>query len=85
MVEDTIPAEAPAEIALLRLDTDWYRSTIHELRHLYPRIASGGILIVDDYGEFAGARQAVDEHLAEDGRPVLLNRVDFSCRLVQVP
>jgi hypothetical protein len=85
LVEETIPAEAPEEIALLRLDTDWYRSTIHEMRHLYPRIVSGGILIVDDYGEFAGARQAVDEHLAEDGRPVLLNRVDFSCRLVQVP
>jgi len=85
MVEDTIPAEAPDRIALLRLDTDWYRSTIHELRHLYPRVASGGIVIVDDYGEFAGARDAVDEHLAEDGRPVLLNRVDFSCRLIQVP
>lgn len=85
LVEETIPAEAPEEIALLRLDTDWYRSTIHEMRHLYPRIVSGGILIVDDYGEFAGARQAVDEYLAEDGRPVLLNRVDFSCRLVQVP
>jgi hypothetical protein len=85
LVEDTVPAEAPEEIALLRLDTDWYRSTIHEMRHLYPRIAPGGILIVDDYGEFAGARQAVDEYLAEDGRPVLLNRVDFSCRLVQVP
>jgi O-methyltransferase len=85
LVEDTIPSEAPEEIALLRLDTDWYRSTIHEMRNLYPRIVSGGILIVDDYGEFEGARRAVDEHLAEDGRPVLLNRVDFSCRLVQVP
>jgi hypothetical protein len=85
LVEDTIPSQAPDEIALLRLDTDWYRSTIHEMRNLYPRIVSGGILIVDDYGEFDGARQAVDEHLAEDGRPVLLNRVDFSCRLVQVP
>ena len=85
LVEETIPGEAPERIALLRLDTDWYRSTIHELRNLYPRIVPGGILIVDDYGEFAGARQAVDEYLAEDGRPVLLNRVDFSCRLVQVP
>jgi O-methyltransferase len=85
LVEETIPAEAPERIALLRLDTDWYRSTSHEMTHLYPRIASGGILIVDDYGEFAGARRAVDEHLATDGRPVLLNRVDFSCRLVQVP
>jgi hypothetical protein len=85
LVEETIPEHAPEAIALLRLDTDWYRSTIHEMRHLYPRIVSGGIVLVDDYGEFAGARQAVDEFLAEDGRPVLLNRVDFSCRLIQVP
>ena len=85
LVEETIPRHAPERIALLRLDTDWYRSTIHEMTQLYPRIVSGGILVVDDYGEFAGARQAVDEHLGADGRPVLLNRVDFSCRLVQVP
>jgi hypothetical protein len=85
LVEETIPDRAPDSIALLRLDTDWYRSTIHEMEHLYGRIAPGGILIVDDYGEFAGARQAVDEHLAADGRPVLLNRVDFSCRLIQIP
>jgi O-methyltransferase len=85
MVEETIPSQAPEQIALLRLDTDWYRSTIHELRHLYPRVAGGGIVIIDDYGEFAGARDALDEYLASDGRPVLLNRVDFSCRLIQVP
>jgi len=85
LVEETIPERAPERIALLRLDTDWYRSTIHELRHLYPRVVSGGIVIVDDYGEFAGARDAVDEYLAEAGDPVLLNRVDFSCRLIQVP
>jgi O-methyltransferase len=85
LVEQTIPAQAPERIALLRLDTDWYRSTIHELRHLYPRVAGGGIVIVDDYGEFTGARDAVDEYLAEIDRPVLLNRVDFSCRLIQVP
>jgi O-methyltransferase len=85
LVEETIPARAPETIALLRLDTDWYRSTVHEMEHLYPRVVSGGILIVDDYGEFSGARDAVDEQLGKDGRPVLLNRVDFSCRLIQVP
>ena len=34
-VLDTIPAQAPNEIALLRLDTDWYKSSAHELAHLY--------------------------------------------------
>jgi O-methyltransferase len=48
-VEDTIPETAPGRIALLRLDTDWYESTRHELRHLYPRLVSGGVLIIDDY------------------------------------
>ncbi len=74
-VEDTLPDRAPSEIALLRLDTDWYESTRHELRHLYPRLVSGGVLIVDDYGEWEGARLAVDEFLAELERDLLLVRV----------
>ena len=45
-VEDTLPAHAPETIALLRLDTDYYVSTRHELEHLYPRIAIGGVLII---------------------------------------
>jgi O-methyltransferase len=72
-VEDTIPAEAPEQIAVLRLDTDWYQSTMHELEHLWPRLVSGGILIIDDYGWWRGSRQATDEFFA--GR-VLLNRID---------
>ena len=49
-VETTIPKHMPDTIALLRLDTDWYDSTYHELEHLYPRLVEGGVLIVDDYG-----------------------------------
>jgi O-methyltransferase len=79
-VEDTLPAQAPGEIALLRLDTDWYESTRHELEHLYPRLAPGGILILDDYGHFKGARQAVDEYFA--GQPVFLSRIDYAGRLL---
>src|SRR5260370_37827560 len=60
----TIPSQTPSQIALLRLDTDWYASTRHELHHLYPRIAEGGVLIVDDYGYWRGARNATDEYLA---------------------
>jgi hypothetical protein len=82
-IEETIPARAPAQIALLRLDTDWYESTRHELIHLYPRLARGGVLIVDDYGHYAGARQAVDEYFADS--PVLLVRVDYTCRVAVKP
>jgi O-methyltransferase len=79
LVEETIPASAPERIALLRLDTDWYESTRHELEHLYPNVEPGGVLIVDDYGEFLGARQAVDEYFVDD--PILLNRIDFTGRI----
>ncbi|MGA8115263.1 MAG: TylF/MycF/NovP-related O-methyltransferase [Actinocatenispora sp.] len=74
MVEDTIPTDAPEKIAILRLDTDWYASTRHELRHLYPRLVSGGVLIIDDYGWWQGSRDATDEFLAETGEPLLLVR-----------
>ena len=80
-VEDTIPEHAPQDLALLRLDTDWYESTKHELLHLYPRLAREGVLIIDDYGHWDGARRAVDEYFAEHG-PVLLTRIDYSGRLV---
>ena len=67
-----IPAEAPPVIAILRLDTDWYDSTMHELEHLYDRVPSGGVLIMDDYGFWQGARQAVDEFLDRTGERLLL-------------
>lgn len=79
-VESTLPAAAPDRIALLRLDTDFYTSTAHELEHLYPRLSAGGVMIVDDYGAWKGARQAVDEYFRD--RPVLLQRLDWTGRLV---
>jgi len=80
-VEDTLPAQAPADIGLLRLDTDWYASTKHELVHLYPRLAPGGVLIIDDYAYWQGARQAVDEYIEENALPLLLNRIDYTARI----
>jgi len=46
MVEETIPKFMPEKIALLRLDTDWYESTKHELEYLYPLLMPGGVLII---------------------------------------
>jgi O-methyltransferase len=80
-VEQTIPEAAPERIALLRLDTDWYQSTRHELEHLYPRLEPGGVLLIDDYGHYEGARRAVDEYLAEQGEHLLLNRIDYTGRI----
>ncbi|MEO5882353.1 MAG: TylF/MycF/NovP-related O-methyltransferase [Caldimonas sp.] len=81
-VEDTIPATLPARIALLRLDTDWYESTRHELAHLYPLLSRHGILVIDDYGYWQGSRQAVDEFFTAQAVPVYLHRVDNTARLV---
>jgi hypothetical protein len=81
-VEQTIPTRAPSQVALLRLDTDWYASTRHALEHLYPRLAPGGVLIIDDYGHWRGARRAVDEYFAGCREPVLLQRIDYTGRLV---
>jgi len=81
MVQSTLPNTSIDAIALLRLDTDWYESTVCELNHLYPHVAEGGVLIVDDYGHFHGQRKAVDEYLAQQKQQLLLNRIDYSGRL----
>jgi len=85
MVEDTIPTTAPERISLLRLDTDFYRSTRHELLHLYPRLMSGGVLIVDDYGAYRGSRQATDEYISENKLRLFLSRIDEHVRLAIKP
>lgn len=80
-VEDTIPKYAPERIALLRLDTDWYQSTLHEMIHLFPRISVGGVIIIDDYGWWQGAKQAVDEYIQQKNIQIFLNRIDSTGRL----
>jgi O-methyltransferase len=81
-VEDTLPSRAPETIALLRLDTDWYESTKHELIHLFPRLARNGVLIIDDYGAWEGARKAVDEYFgSQEPRPFLM-RIDSTGRIL---
>ena len=80
-VEETIPQNAPQKIALLRLDTDFYESSKHEMVHLFPRLVSGGVLLLDDYGHWEGQRLAVDEYLCENKIPLLLNRLDYAGRI----
>jgi hypothetical protein len=84
-VEESLPAHAPEQIALLRLDTDWYASTRHELEHLYPRLVPGGVLIIDDYGHWEGARRAADEYFGKIGEHLLLNRLDYAARIAVKP
>lgn len=85
MVENTVPSNIPGALALLHLDTDWYESTRIALLHLYPRLVSGGVLIIDDYGHYKGQRQAVDEYFNGRGQRPLLHRIDYSCRVMVKP
>jgi O-methyltransferase len=80
-VEDTIPGIRPKQIAILRLDTDWFASTDHELRNLFPLVSKGGVVIIDDYGYWSGAKEAVDKYFAEFNIPLLLNRIDYTGRM----
>ena len=79
-VEDTIPQTLPAAISVLRLDTDWYESTMHEMQHLYPNLVAGGVMMIDDYGHWLGARKAVDEYLVNNKIRMLLHRDDYTGR-----
>ena len=81
-VENTLSKAKPQNIALLRLDTDWYESTKCELEQLYPLLSIGGVLIVDDYGHFSGAKKAVDEYFSNTNVKPLMNRIDYSGRLI---
>jgi hypothetical protein len=51
------------------------------MEHLYPLLAGGGVLIIDDYGHWEGARRAVDEYFDAHGGRLLLNRIDYTGRI----
>jgi len=80
-VENTIPAIIPDKISILRLDTDWYESTYHELVYLFPKLVKDGVLIIDDYGHWKGAREAINRYFQEKKIKILLNRIDYTSRI----
>jgi len=80
-VEQTLSVSTPERIALLRLDTDWYESTKHELDVLFPRLCPGGVLIIDDYGHWQGARRAVDEYMQRHQINMQLHNIDYTGRI----
>jgi Macrocin-O-methyltransferase (TylF) len=82
MVQETLPQNRPNAVSLLRLDTDWYESTVCELQNLYPVLSNSGVLIVDDYGHLRGQRKAVDEYFAARKEVTLLHRIDYSARVM---
>jgi len=68
----------PETISFLRMDTDLYKTTKLQLEILYPKLVSGGILHIDDYGHCSGVKKAVDEFF--ENQNIWLHRVDYTCR-----
>jgi len=65
-------------IALLHLDCDWYASVKICLEELFSNVVEGGIIVIDDYGEWAGCKKAVDEFLARESQTVEMIPVDYA-------
>jgi hypothetical protein len=78
LVENTMPGTIPDQVSLIHLDSDLFQSTYHELTHLFPRLSKGGVLIIDDYGNWKGSREATDRYLKEQGITMFLKRVGDS-------
>jgi hypothetical protein len=68
--DETVPkfAAEQSTIALLRLDGDWYESTMVCLTHLFPLVPDGGLVIFDDYGYWEGCTRAVHDYLSREER-----------------
>jgi len=79
-VELTLKETTPESICLLRLDTDYYESTLIELQVLYPLLVTHGALLLDDYSYFEGVRRATDQYFEEAGYDIMLSRVDMNAR-----
>lgn len=75
--EETVDADRICRpIALLRMDGDWYASTYVVLDRLFDRVATGGVIILDDYYDWPGCRQAIHDFLSRRMRTEPLRVVD---------
>ena len=82
-----LPKLHTSMIAMLRLDTDFYDSTLAELEQLYPRVSQSAPVIIDDYGHWQGCRDAVETYFEQDpkhARPMMW-AVDYTGRVFLKP
>jgi len=82
---ETLPTAPIERLALIRLDGDLYESTMDALVNLYPKLSSGGFLIVDDYASWKGCRQAIDDYRSSHGITAELQRIDNHASFWRVP
>ncbi|MBP2471865.1 O-methyltransferase [Crossiella equi] len=95
--EESLPGSCPERIAFAYLDGDFYQSIKTSLEYVYPRLAPGGIALVDDYCDLdvnprawdglPGVKQACDDYFGA-GAPqleVLGGVGDLSMALIRKP
>jgi len=75
---ETLPGAPIETLAVLRVDADLYESTMDALRPLYPKVAPGGYVIIDDYGSIAACKKAVEDFRAEHGIEAPLHEIDWT-------
>ena len=73
--EETIPQFGETDsVSLLRLDGDWYDSTMVCLQHLFPKVVQDGIVVIDDYHTWSGCSRAVHDYLASTQSPARIHQ-----------
>tara|TARA_B100000989_G_scaffold286192_1_gene254606 strand:- start:1164 stop:1901 length:738 start_codon:yes stop_codon:yes gene_type:complete len=80
-VENTLKKENIKDISFLMLDTDYYESTKFSLEKLYDKVSYNGIIYIDDYGNWKGAKQAVDEFFKRKKIQPFLIRTSSASRI----
>jgi len=85
LFQTTVPKSEVGPIAVLHLDGDWYDSVRVCLDHLYDRVSSGGVIQIDDYGHWEGARAAVDDFMNKRAIHARLRRLDYTGRQMIKP
>lgn len=83
---DTLPEFSlnNEKIAILRLDGDWYESTMECLTFLYPKVSKGGIIILDDYYSWDGCSKAVHDYLSTHKLADKIYQIDqYNCYLIK--
>jgi|TARA_B100000959_G_C14993139_1_gene628915 hypothetical protein len=77
------PGNVPTNIALLRLDTDWYESTYKELQVLWPKLSIGGICVIDDYNSWQGSKKAFHDVFGDTMKIHTIDQTAIYCRKEQ--
>ena len=83
-VGGALPEIRDEPIAILRLDGDWYDSTMVCLEHLFPKVIPGGLIILDDYYAWDGCSKALHDYLSKYKRAErIIQAYSSGCYLIK--